>query len=241
CLRSSIIFYAACLPAKNQDLASLTLTSNVIRDAAEAMEVDEPATAPTISSESPLLLVMNSLFQRICFGTHQDVEPLTFRTTKPCMTAATATAPRDPLSFSNSGSQTSFVHTLSTPAKEFVEGDRTANPQSRPLIAANQGTSAITPSSNGKHKREYRCVLPASQRHQGGSNRSVRRRSTMNCLGVRDLQPTTNKLAKSSSAHAENTQCIRDEVPHCQGSRTSSRITRGSNYHIPTAPTWELE
>ncbi|GKA89179.1 hypothetical protein Tco_0810991 [Tanacetum coccineum] len=86
---------------------------------------------------SPLLLVMNSLFQRICFGTHQDVELLTFRTTKPCMTAATATAPCDPLSFSNSGSQTSFVHTLSTPAKEFVEGDRTANPQSRPLIAAN--------------------------------------------------------------------------------------------------------
>ncbi|GJW67917.1 hypothetical protein Tco_0122341 [Tanacetum coccineum] len=166
---------------------------------------------------SPLLLVMNSLFQRIYFGTHQDVEPLTFRTTKPCMTAATATAPRDPLSFSNSGSQTSFVHTLSTPAKEFVEGDRTTNPQSRPLIAANQGsTFAITPSSNGKHKREYRCVLPASQRHQGGSNRSVRRRSTMNCLGVRDLQPTTNNLAESSSAHAENTHCIRDEVPQCQ-------------------------
>ncbi|GJR07901.1 hypothetical protein Tco_0790553 [Tanacetum coccineum] len=48
------------------------------------------------------------------------------------------------------------------------------------------------------------------------SERSVRRRSTMNCLGVRDLQPTTNNLAESSSAHAENTHCIRDEVPQCQ-------------------------
>ncbi|GKE05567.1 hypothetical protein Tco_1397585 [Tanacetum coccineum] len=48
-------------------------------------------------------------------------------------------APCDPFSFNNGGVTTSFVHTLSTPATEYVQliGLQSADPQSRPFIAAN--------------------------------------------------------------------------------------------------------
>nr|GEV95096.1 hypothetical protein [Tanacetum cinerariifolium] len=52
----------------------------------------------------------------------------------------------------------------------------------------------------------------------------------MNRLGVRDLQPMTNELAESSSAHAENTHSIRDEVPQSSDTRCQANTAELPQY-----------
>ncbi|GJT82710.1 hypothetical protein Tco_1057052 [Tanacetum coccineum] len=106
-------------------------------------------------------------------------------------------APCDPFSFNNGGVTTYFVHTLSTPATKYVQliGLQSADPQSRPFIAANQ---------EGKHFSFVDSLLDPNL----WTNKLLKLYAKDRCqLDVEHINPaTTFENIREHSLHCDTTK-----------------------------------
>ncbi|GJW31530.1 DNA helicase [Tanacetum coccineum] len=136
------------------------------------------------------------------------------------------------------GESSSAGHISSVSAHPFSSAGTNTNTQSHPFNAAYQRKNVLhymctklqmlktvlsllplreVAETNGKRRRESRNVLPASTHCPHTSNRNVRSRYE---------RPVTNELPESSTAQAENVQCIHDDLPQSTYTRTEGRTAR---------------